>query len=310
MLKEEYNKSRPRTECPNCGKLITKARFSKHYNACINPNSKYNLNRTKMVYTLDHTDLCCKFCGKELKSKRALLQHEIRCKENANRIAYQNLSNYINEHRKGKSADNCTDIAKQRQTIITKYKNGYVSPLKGKPGTFLGRKHSEESKRLIREHVSKSRKEGYACGRITPAEGVGRGKYSYIVTPTHKYMLRSTYEFIFALYLIHIEKVTFEMEAIRVPAIRPNSYAETFLSDFSVGNTVVEIKGIASGKDYYIKESFEAAGYDFVELFEDSINNLKLKLIEANIDIDSLLKQVVEGHNSKEYFVYDISCIS
>ena len=22
MLKEEYNKSRPRTECPNCGKLI------------------------------------------------------------------------------------------------------------------------------------------------------------------------------------------------------------------------------------------------------------------------------------------------
>ena len=185
-----------------------------------------------------------------------------------------------------------------------------MSPLKGKPGAFLGRKHSEESKRLIGEHVSKSRKEGYACGRITPAEGVGRGKYSYIVTPTHKYMLRSTYEFIFALYLLHIEKVTFEMEAIRVPAIRPNSYAETFLSDFSVGNTVVEIKGIASGKDYYIKESFEAAGYDFVELFEDSINNLKLKLIEANIDIDSLLKRVVEGHNSKEYFVYDISCIS
>ena len=100
------------------------------------------------------------------------------------------------------------------------------------------------------------------------------------------------------------------MEEIKVPAIRPNSYAETFLSDFSVGNTVVEIKGIPSWKDYYIKESFEAAGYNFVELFEDSINNLKLKLIEANIDIDSLLKQVVEGHNSKEYFVYDISCIS
>lgn len=28
MLKEEYNKNRPRTECPNCGKLITNACFN------------------------------------------------------------------------------------------------------------------------------------------------------------------------------------------------------------------------------------------------------------------------------------------
>ena len=135
MLKEDYNKNKPRTECPNCGKLITNACFNKHYNACINPDSKYNLNKTKVVYKLDHTDLCCKFCGKELKSKNALVQHEIRCKENANRIDsqnYQNLSNYIKEYRKGKTVDTCTDIAKQQQTLITKYKNGYVSPLKGK----------------------------------------------------------------------------------------------------------------------------------------------------------------------------------
>lgn len=255
--------------------------------------------------------LNCKYCGKECHNLNSLRQHEIRCKSNPERKAFNSLANYSHNNFKGQTKETNEVIAKQAAKLKQLYDDGILtSPSKGKPGTFLGRKHSEESKRLIGEHVSKSRKEGYACGRIIPAEGVGRGKYSYILTPTHKYMLRSTYEFIFALYLIHIEKVTFEMEAIKVPAIRLNSYAETFLSDFSVGNTVVEIKGIPSGKDYYIRESFEAAGYDFVELFEDSINNLKLKLIEANIDIDGLLKQVVEGHNSKEYFVYDISCIS
>ena len=120
-------------------------------------------------------------------------------------------------------------------------------------------------------------------------------------------MLRSTYEFIFALYLIYIKKVSFEIEAIKVPALRKNGYADTFISDFSIGNTIIEIKGIASGKDYYIKESFEAAGYTFIELFEDSILQLKEELIINGINIDYLLKQVIEGHNSKNYFMYDIS---
>ena len=91
-----------------------------------------------------------------------------------------------------------------------------------------------------------------------------------------------------------------------MPAARKNTYADTFLSDFSIGNTVIEIKGIAGGKDSYIKESFEAAGYKFIELFHESINKLKIELINAGIDVNSLLKRVVEGHNSKKYFVYNL----
>lgn len=132
MLKEEYNKNRPRTECQICGKLITNACFNKHYESCANPNSKYNLNKNKLVYKLDHEDLYCKFCSKEFQSKNALIQHEMRCSGNPNRIDYQNLNAYIREHRKGKTAENCIDVAKQRQTILDKYANGYVSPLKGK----------------------------------------------------------------------------------------------------------------------------------------------------------------------------------
>ena len=54
----------------------------------------------------------CKYCGKVCKNKNSLVQHEIRCKENPNRKAYDNFPNYIREHRKGKTKDNCDDVKK------------------------------------------------------------------------------------------------------------------------------------------------------------------------------------------------------
>lgn len=249
----------------------------------------------------------CKFCNKECKNLNSLTQHELRCKCNPNRRAFNSLGNYSTTVKKGQTKQTNEVIAKQAETLKQRYANGSIEPAsKGKSGTFLGRRHSEESKRLIGEHVSMSRKQGYASGRIKPAKGVGRGKYSYIVTPSKTYMLRSTYEFVFALYLLLIEKVDFELEAIKVPAIRENIYGNTFLSDFSIDDTIIEIKGIPSGKDYYIKESFEAAGYKFIELFEDSISRLKVKLTDSGVDIDSLLNKIVDGHNSGDYFKYYI----
>lgn len=66
---------------------------------------------------------------------------------------------------------------------------------------FKGKHHTEETKEKISKSTSQSRIKGYANGTITPAMGVGRGKYSYFIYHDQKYMLRSTYEFIYALYL-------------------------------------------------------------------------------------------------------------
>lgn len=76
------------------------------------------------------------FCAKYFQSKNARAQHEIRCRENPNRKAYENLSNYIQTYRKGKTAANCSEISKQRQTVLDKYANGYESPILGKPQKF------------------------------------------------------------------------------------------------------------------------------------------------------------------------------
>ena len=238
---------------------------------------------------------------KNLNSQR---QHEVRCAKNPERKAYNNLSNYIQQNRKGKTKENCEDIRKQSETLLKHYADGIIVPYqKGKIGTFTNRHHTDEAKMKIGKSVSKTRKAHYADGTIIPAKGVGRGKYSYIIYKDKKYMCRSTYEFIYSLYLLKND-IEFDMEAIRVPAVRENRFSNTFISDFSYGNKVVEVKGIKSGKDYYIKEAFEAAGYEFIELYESDIVKCKNWLVSNGIDIDTLVDKIVEGHNSRNYFTY------
>lgn len=246
----------------------------------------------------------CMYCNKECHSLNSLKQHECRCKNNPNRKAYNSLGKYSTKNKKGKNKYNCEEIAKQSDTLKEKYRTGELIPYnKGKKGTFTGRHHSEESKNKIGKSVSESRLKGYKNGTISPAKGVGHGKYSYIKYKDKIYMLRSTYEFIYALYLLH-NNVSFEMENIRVPALRENRWSKTFICDFNIGNKIVEIKGIPSGKDYYIKEAFEAKGYDFEELFYSDIEKIKSELVDF-YDIDDLLYKIAERHNSKNYFIYD-----
>ena len=66
--------------CEFCGREISKSNYTKHIRSHEKGNVKEN------VYHLDHNDLFCKFCKKELSNKNALLQHEIRCSQNPNKI--------------------------------------------------------------------------------------------------------------------------------------------------------------------------------------------------------------------------------
>jgi len=117
-------KNHKKITCKNCGRLIDIANIKKHENACINGYK----NIKNDIYILDHDDLFCKFCKKECKNKNSLIQHELRCKENPNRKDYDRFSKYITENRKGKTKENCEEIAKQAITLKEKYKDGYTGP--------------------------------------------------------------------------------------------------------------------------------------------------------------------------------------
>lgn len=154
---------------------------------------------------------------------------------------------------------------------------------------------------------SETRLKKFASGELTPPEGAGRGKYSRIVVGDKTYTLRSTYEFLVALYL-NLNGIDFEYESVRVKNLFEDEYpyAKTFLSDFSYGDTVIEVKGHYSSKVKFCKESFEKAGYRYEVFGPKEIDSIKDFLKSHEVDVDCLVDKIYEGHRTKEYFVYVI----
>lgn len=163
MTLNEYRNNRPRTACPNCGKLFTNACLQRHYNACIDPDSKLNKELCSDVYRVDHDGLDCKFCQRAFKSKNSLTQHELRCKNNPNRKDYQKVTNYVLTNIKGETKETNEVIAKQASKLTSMYESGMlIPPTKGKPGTFLGKHHTpEEIDKMMRSYKHTLEKKGY-----------------------------------------------------------------------------------------------------------------------------------------------------
>ncbi len=130
-------------ECPICKKLYSKSNLEKHLGwHKRNPDLLYR----KEYVSINHEGLNCQYCGKLCKSKNSLAQHEIRCKENPNKLPYLGGGGW----NKGLTKNTNDTLKKQSESLKLKYKEGYVNPRKGKPGTFLGKHHTEETKEKIR----------------------------------------------------------------------------------------------------------------------------------------------------------------
>lgn len=141
--------------CNICGKLFDVATIKRHENSCGRSKKDHR-------YHVDHDGLNCKFCGKLCKHKNSLAQHELRCKENPNRKHYNNLADYVKYEVEslqsvgGLNKETSSRVANAANTLSQRYESGeLIPPLLGKPSTFLGRHHSEESKAKIRQSTLK-----------------------------------------------------------------------------------------------------------------------------------------------------------
>lgn len=256
-----------KVQCPYCPRLISANNLWSHIKSHESGKLSSNYKKNDGHVHLDHDDLFCKYCGKEHKSKMSLIQHEIRCPKNPDRKDFNNFGNYSTNFRKGKTKENCEEIARQAAILVELHKQGVYK-------------------------------------NVAWPLNTSKGKGSYIKYKDKKYLCRSTYEFIYALYLL-ANKIEFEMEAIRAPAIRENMYAKTFISDFSYGNKVIEVKGRRMDKIEYEQEAFEALGYEFEVLYWPEINKCKQWLIDKGFDMEDLIAKIYEGVKNKQYFVYE-----
>ena len=104
----------------------------------------------------------CQYCGKEYKNKKALVQHEIRCKLNPNKI---DLSYIKSGHSKGHKGGNQFTKAKEegREIIISE-------ETRKKLGNYWrGKTHTEEEKQKISKGMKlavQKYPESYSCSNV------------------------------------------------------------------------------------------------------------------------------------------------
>lgn len=170
------SKKREKIRCRNCGKFFDSSVIKRHENCCING---YASNKTPY---LDHDDLFCRYCGKECKHRNSLTQHEIRCKENPNRIKCDSFPNYIKEHIKGKTKESCESIKKQSETMKRLYADGLIQ----KPSisnSSLDNIYKEHNNAEIAKWVQYVRSNKYVFNKYELVEDGKLDSYNYIKHP-------------------------------------------------------------------------------------------------------------------------------
>ena len=230
-----------------------------------------------------------------------------------------------------KSYNSCPAIRKKSSNSLKKlHKNGTLSAryFDGKRGwakgltknTHNGLKSMGEitSKRLLKlgndnplvkwnknkpretyERISKTRKRLFKEGKLEIPTSSRRGKTSYFIINGKKFFLRSTYEFIFALYLVY-KNINFEYENI---IVCHNNISRK--NDFEIDGKLYEIKGYKSDKDLEIKNAFESNGYEIRFVYTSTINEIIKYLKRQKIDVDYFLNKIHEFNNKKQHFIFN-----
>lgn len=231
---------RTKIKCELCGREISKQNYSRH----LKRHENGNFDKINSQTHLDHDDLFCKYCGKECKNKNSLVQHEIRCRENPNRIKCGNPENlalyYINKLKNGDAHPWNKGLTKETDKRIEKLSNSLITSINkiksdGKKWS-TGKASTEEKEALRKKKISETMKTNKKAGGIRKGSGIGhKGYYK-------GFFCDSTYELVYVIYNLD-HNIKFN---------RCNKFYEyeylgekhKYYPDFELDNgTLIEVKG-------------------------------------------------------------------
>lgn len=251
--------------CPICSRLISKQNMSKHI------RSHENGKQRKIMYHLDHDDLFCKFCNKEYKNKNALVQHEVRCKQNLNKIdTSHSFGNNLGRPSWNKGLTKETD-ARVKQYTETRLKHLELGIIKGNKGC----KQSQETKdKISRICLNKSKNGTWHTSLAKHMH------YNYKGNDLH-----GTWELMYAIYLDQNN-----IRWLRNKDRFEYTYQEKihyYTPDFYLIDTdeYIEIKGYSNGKDYAKWKQFPKNKKLIILKYKELLD-----LGVFNIDISNFLK--------------------
>jgi hypothetical protein len=237
----------------------------------------------------------CKYCKKEFEEteKQKYCAHAGHCKRKALGI-WKNPFKGKEGWSKGLTAKTDDRLKKLGRLASIRLQN------KNDPFLIAGVKASRNRTEKSFKKQSETRKRLYKEGKLKPAAGIGRGKGSYLIYKGEKLYLRSTYEFIFVVYLL-FKKIDFKYESVRVYYNGRNRF-----SDFEINGKLFEIKGRYKNKYRFdeLKEAFVKNGHQIKIIFAETIETFKRYLERRNFKMSFYLDLIYQLAKKKQKFIF------
>ena len=228
-----------------CGQIFTRKSLLKHQKECqsyLEYKKKFNINS-------EFTSGNCQYCGKFCKNKNSLNQHEIRCKQNPNKIKI-NAKGWTKGKKREKSStkgkiwitNGISNKVVFPEIFEKDYKlNGWIIGINKKfisktTGRALTPEKEEMRKKKISETMRKNKKSGGY--RINSGKGK-QGWYKGIFCD-------SSWELAFLYYYLEHNLKIERCKEIRKYII--NGEEHKYIPDFVTDQGIIEIKGYMSEK--------------------------------------------------------------
>ena len=262
---------RNKRTCPICGRQISISNYTKHEKSH-KTNPEYQNKLAKQHHTTNDR-LNCQYCNKLCKNKNSLIQHELRCSLNPNRLDMSYMRKITINHQswnKGLTKESDARVAKYAKSFREKLNRGEI-----KHGP---EHHSEKTKEKIRDvQLKRCAEQGTnLCGK-----GL-RGHYK-------GYYCQSSWELAYVIYCLDNNiSISRNTDGFKYTL---DGVQRTYFPDFKLSDgTYIEIKGYYDRKTKTKESQFPS--------------NKKLRILKKS-EMTTILNYVISKYGKDYVKLYD-----